>query len=126
VTGEQILPTLAWLGLVVWLAALGLFLLRRHTATAVLHAILALPGLIAPLPRLLSWAINPIEYTRLYGTAALTELPGYGVLVGTALLSLIACVLAFRGRRGWIFVAGFINGASLALWFYLAYFFRIF
>jgi hypothetical protein len=126
VTGEQFVPVLAWLGLLVWLAALALFLRRRDAMAAVLHAALALPLLIAPLPRLVKWAVDPGDYARLFGTAALTELPGYAVLVAAALFSLIACVLIFRGRRGWIIVTGLINGASLAFWFYLAYFFRIF
>lgn len=125
-TGEQIVPILAWFGLLVWLAALALFLRRRDTAATVLHAALALPLLIAPLPRLAKWAVDPGEYARLFGTAALTELPGYAVLVGAAILSLIACLLVYRGRRAWIIVTGLINGASLAFWFYLAYFFRIF
>lgn len=125
-TGEQFVPILAWLGLLVWLAALALFLRRRDAIAAVLHAVLALPLLIAPLPRLVKWAVDPGDYARLFGTAALTELPGYAVLVAAALFSLIACVLIFRGRRGWIIVTGLINGASLAFWFYLAYFFRIF
>lgn len=125
-TGEQFVPILAWLGLLVWLAALALFLRRRDAIAAVLHAVLALPLLIAPLPRLVKWAVDPGDYARLFGTAALTELPGYAVLVAAALFSLIACVLIFRGRRGWIIVTGLVNGASLAFWFYLAYFFRIF
>ncbi len=125
-TGEQIVSVLAWLGLLVWLAALVLFLRRRNTAAAILHAALALPILIAPLPKLLRWAVNPVEYTRLFGTAALTELPGYAVLVAAAILSLIACAKVFRGGRGWFIAAGLINGASLTFWFYLAYYFRIF
>ena len=125
-TGDQIVPILAWLGLLVWLAAIVLFLRRRDAAAAVLHAALALPLLIAPLPRLVQWAVDPGEYAQLFGNAALAELPGYAVLVGAAILSLIACLLVYRGRRVWIIVTGLINSASLAFWFYLAYFFRIF
>jgi hypothetical protein len=126
VTGEQIVPVLAWFGLLVWLAALALFLKRHDSAAAVLHAGLALPLLFAPVPRLVKWAVDPGEYARHFGTAALTELPGYAALVGAAILSLIACLRVSRGRRTWIIVTGLINGASLAFWFYLAYFFRIF
>lgn len=124
--GEQIVLMLAWLGLLVWLTALVLLIVRRHTPAAALQLALALTVMIPPAVGLLKWGIDPAAYTLRYGAAALGELRLYAVLVGIALLTLFACLPGFRGRRGWIAFASLLNGANIAFWFYLAYFFRIF
>jgi hypothetical protein len=77
------------------------------------------------LATLLKWRIDPALYVREYGTAALRELPGDGIVLVLSLVVLVACGLVVRGHRLWAVVPLVLDAAGLAFFFYLAYFFRI-
>jgi hypothetical protein len=125
-TGDQVVPVLAWLGLALWVGAFVLFVRHRDRAAAALQAVVALPFLIAPVVTLLKWRIDPASYVRQYGTGALAELPWDGIVLGLSLVILLACGLAIRHHRFWVIVPFLLNGIGLAFLFYLAYFFRVF
>jgi hypothetical protein len=125
VTDDQVV-LLAWLGLALWAGAFVLFFQHRDRMAAALQAVIAFPFLIAPLITLLKWRINPTSYIRQYGTAALHELPGDGIVLGLSLVILLACGLAIRRHRLWMIIPLLLNGAGVAFLFYFAYFFHIF
>ena len=125
-TGDAIVPLLAWLGLALWVTALVLFLRHRDRVAAVLGAVIALPYVLAPMVTLLRWAIDPAGYARQYGTAALREVPGAAILLALSLVSLVGCGLTYRGRRPWMVHALILDGAGVAVLFYFAYYFHIF
>lgn len=125
-TGDELARIFAWLGLGLWVIALVSFVKRRDRAAAVIQGIVALPFVIGPAVTLIKWRIDPVAYTRQYGTAALRELPGDAIILGVALLVLLACSLAARGLRLWLILPFFLNGAGVVVLFYFAYFFRIF
>jgi hypothetical protein len=125
-TNDELMPFLAWIGVVVWLSAFCLAIARRFRPAAALTGLLALPFLVPSLVVLLRWAIDPVAYTTRYGTAALTELRLTAVIAGLAVLVLTASALAYRGRVRWGVFAWLIDGAGVAFLLYLVYFFRIF
>ncbi len=125
-TGDQLVPILAWFGLVLWATALVLFVRHKTRSAAALNALLAIPFLAAPLSALVRWRIDPPAYVRQYGAAALRELPLDATVLGVSLLILLACVLMWRAHRLWAIVAFVLNAAGLFVLFYFAYFFHIF
>lgn len=124
-TTDELIRLLAWFGLVLWMGAFLCFIKHKDRVVAILNAIVALPFLVAPSIELLRWRSDPAAYVRQYGAAALNQLPTDAVMLGLSVLTLFACVLAYRGRRLWASVPLVINGVGVVLLFYLAYFFHI-
>jgi hypothetical protein len=126
VTADELILFLAWLGLVLWAAALVSFINHKNRLAAILNAIVALPFLIAPLRELLEWRSDPGAYVRQYGAGALRQLPLDAVMLGLSVLALLGCALLYRGRRRlWATLPFLLNGVWLVFLFYLAYFFHI-
>jgi hypothetical protein len=125
-TGDELVRILAWPALGLWLIALVLFVRRRDRSVAIIQGVLTLPFVIGAAMALTKWGIDPAEYTRQYGTAALRELPTDAVILGIALFILVSCGLAVRGRRLWLIPPLLLNGVGVVVLFYFAYFFRIF
>jgi hypothetical protein len=123
---SDVVRSLAWLGLGLWVVALVLFFIRRDRVAAILQAVIVLPFIIAPAITLIKWRLDPTAYVRLYGASALRELPEAGVLIGLSLIVLITCGLALRGRRLWLIVPFLLNGVGVVAFFYFAYYFHVF
>ncbi len=107
-------PLLAWVDLALWSISLAsYFPNRRDRFSAALNAIVALPFLAASLATPAGWANDPSAYAVIYGAAALSEPPGWGILLIFARASLMACCLAYRGGRQCIVHGPAINGAGI-------------
>jgi hypothetical protein len=126
VTGDQAVSVFAWLGLALWVGSFALFVTRSYRAAATLQAVIALPFAIATLITLIKWRMDPAAYVRQYGTGALGELRGDGLVLVVSLVILVACGLAIRHHRLWLIAPLLVNAVGVAFLFYLAYFFHVF
>lgn len=125
-TNDQLLHVLVWLGLGLWLGAFALALARRYRAAAVLNGALAIPFISRCVFLLVRWAADPTAFEQQYHLATPGELSLIAVFAGVFLLVLLGSKVAYRGRLRWGILAWLVNGAGLALAFYMAYFFWIF
>jgi hypothetical protein len=125
-TSDQLLPLLAWGGLIAWVFAAALLWRRQLRLAGALHALLALPIVVPCALTLGAWALDPADYARRNGAAALGELRFDTALFALGLIVLAAGALEWRGRRWAGIAAALLTAGFLALLFYFAYFFRIF
>jgi hypothetical protein len=70
--------------------------------------------------------LSPDAYVQRYGRAALNEIPFTAGLVATALIALAGSMLSFAWRPVVFWVSWLANLPTVALFFYLGFWFHVF
>src|SRR5216683_3855236 len=104
----------------------GLALLDHLRVAAAVNGALAVLFLVLTAPSLIAWALSPDAYVQRYGGAALNEIPFTAGLVAIALIALAGSMLSFAWRPVVFWVSWLANLPTVALFFYLDFWFHVF